>query len=212
LGEEWALADGYHKIHACCQYSHSTVEAILELIAELGERVKSAKRIVVETHPLGMTLDNRAPRTSLAAKFSIPHIAAATCLFGHAGAEAFASADLDMPALVALRAKVELTPYQNLRPWPNDRPARVRITLDDESQHVRECESARGGPDRPFDAETILGKMRDIVVGPYPAAPALFAKLMRLDEEAIRISWAEFVAAFTMHDPIPETRQSRVSG
>ena len=23
LGEEWAVADGYHKIHACCQYSHS---------------------------------------------------------------------------------------------------------------------------------------------------------------------------------------------
>ena len=42
-----------------------------------------------------MTLDNREPATSLAAKFSIPHIAAAACLYGHAGADAFAGAHLN---------------------------------------------------------------------------------------------------------------------
>ena len=34
---EWAIADGYHKVHACCQYSHSTVEAIIDLHGRLGD-------------------------------------------------------------------------------------------------------------------------------------------------------------------------------
>lgn len=197
LGQDWALSDGYHKIHACCQYSHSTVEAILDLRAELGDRIRKSRRIVVETHPLGMTLDNRAPETSLAAKFSIPHIAAAACLFGHAGADAFASADLHAPALAALRARVELVPFEPLQPWPNDRPARVRISLDDGSEHVRECQSARGGPDRPFEVAVIVQKINDIVAPPFPAAPGVIARLMANDAVSLDTAWRAVVAELT---------------
>ena len=31
LGERWAIAGGYHKMFACCQYAHSAVEASLVL-------------------------------------------------------------------------------------------------------------------------------------------------------------------------------------
>src|SRR5829696_445887 len=31
LGERWAIASGYHKLFACCQYAHSAVEASLML-------------------------------------------------------------------------------------------------------------------------------------------------------------------------------------
>src|SRR5690606_9964157 len=37
LGTDWALSDGYHKLHACCQYSHSAVEATLALMRRLPE-------------------------------------------------------------------------------------------------------------------------------------------------------------------------------
>lgn len=197
LGQDWALSDGYQKIHACCQYSHSTVEAILDLRTELGDRIGSARRIVVETHPLGMTLDNRHPETSLAAKFSIPHIAAAACLFGHAGADAFASADLHAPALAALRVLVELAPFAPLQPWPNDRPARVRIVLQDGSEHVRECQSARGGPDRPFEPATIVQKINGIMEQPFPAAPGVMGRLMANDAATLDSAWRAVVAEFT---------------
>ena len=29
LGASWGIRDGYHKLFACCQYAHATVEALL---------------------------------------------------------------------------------------------------------------------------------------------------------------------------------------
>ena len=125
LGDEWAIADGYHKVHACCQYSHSTVEAIIGLHDQLGDKMKRVQRVAVETHPLGMTLDNREPATSLAAKFSIPHIAAAACLYGHAGAEAFAGSHLNDAPLAELREKVAACTFRE-RAGLAERPSGAR--------------------------------------------------------------------------------------
>ena len=194
LGDEWALADGYHKVHACCQYSHSTVEAIIDLHGRLGDRMQSVRSIAVETHLLGMTLNNREPATSLAAKFSIPHIAAAACLFGHAGADAFMGARLNDAPLAVLREKVELVPYENVPAWPNDRPARVTVTLDDGSRHSSKCVSARGGPDKPFGPEVIQAKINDIMAPTYPNAPAVVGQCLSLDRSLLDMRWRDVVA------------------
>lgn len=195
LGAEWALADGYHKIHACCQYSHSAVEGIVGLYETLGGRLATAERIVVETHPLGMTLDNRNPATTLAAKFSLPHIVASTCLNGHAGAAAFAAADLHSPALSRLRDRIELRPYEVDLPWPNDRPARVTVSFADGTSHVAECLSAMGGPDRPFDAKVIFNKLTEITQRPYPGSAKTFSRLMNMDPAVLAEPWRNTVAS-----------------
>jgi 2-methylcitrate dehydratase PrpD len=196
LGDEWAIADGYHKVHACCQYSHSTVEAIMDLHGQFGERLQKVRSVSVETHPLGMTLNNREPATSLAAKFSIPHIAAAACLYGHAGAEAFNGARLNEAPLAMLREKVELVPYDNVPAWPNDRPARVTVTLDDGSVHTSECISARGGPDKPFGADVIEAKINGIMTPAYPSAPVMMNRCIALDRSLLSLSWRDVVAGF----------------
>src|SRR5690606_2950182 len=104
LGRDWAMREGYHKIHACCQYGHSTVEAVLAALA--GEGTLGPDRITavrVEVHDKGQALDNAEPATTLAAKFSIQHIAAATAVFGHAGAAAFAAGTLADEGMARLR-------------------------------------------------------------------------------------------------------------
>jgi len=78
LGHDFTLRDGYHKMHACCQYSHSTVEATLAALGPRRIDPAEVAAITVATHPKGMLLDNAQPATTLAAKFSIQHIAAAT--------------------------------------------------------------------------------------------------------------------------------------
>jgi 2-methylcitrate dehydratase PrpD len=197
LGEEWALADGYHKIHACCQYSHSAVEAIAGLHGKLGERMQGVRGVAVETHPLGMTLDNREPATSLAAKFSLPHIAAAACLYGNAGAEAFAGSRLNDAPLATLREKVVLIPYDNVPAWPNDRPARVTVELEDGSRHSQECISAGGGPDKPFGPEVIEAKINGIMDQPYPNARHIIGRCLSLDPTLLRMDWRDVVARLT---------------
>jgi 2-methylcitrate dehydratase PrpD len=195
LGDEWAIEDGYHKLHACCQYAHSAIDALAELRGGAPDLEPGAaiERIVVDTHWRGLTLDNRAPATSLAAKFSMPHIVAAATLMGHAGAEAFAAATLDDPAIAAMRNRVELRAYEPEMPFPNDRPARVTWMLKSGERLTAECLSARGGPDKPFAPADIMAKLSDISAPVYPGLVPVAEKLIALDADMLARSWAEVV-------------------
>ncbi len=195
LGDEWAVGDGYHKIHACCQYSHSAVEATLDLLGRAAKAPApdAIARITVETHRLGMTLDNRAPATSLAAKFSMAHIVAATCVLGHAGAEAFAGSTLSDAVIGSVRDRVSMTPFAPEQAWPLDRPARVMLELKDGTRLSGECLSARGGPDRPFSTEEILAKITKITAPIYPAMAGVAQRLIALDPKTTARPWRDLV-------------------
>jgi 2-methylcitrate dehydratase PrpD len=197
LGKTWSIADGYQKRHACCQYAHSTVEALLD--ATGGRRLVAAEieRVVVEAHPLGLKLDNRTPATTLAAKFSLPQIVATTLVHGHAGAEAFAAATLAEPAIVGLRDRVAMSEFEPALPPPEDRPARVAIELEDGTRLAAECRSARGGPDRPFGTDEILAKVAGITAPVYPAFGGIAEALLALDPPLLRRPWRDVVAQFT---------------
>ena len=195
LGAAWAISDGYHKIFACCQYGHATIEATCKLL----ERV-SAKRIEsihLATHKKAWIMDNPDPATTIAAKFSIQHIAATAAIHGGGGAEAFSSDSLRHPEVAALRHKVTTSPYEPLPDWPNDRPTRVTWTLDDGSTVSEEVLSARGGPDLPFTPDEIRTKIRNIVDAPYPAMSAVTDAILDLDQTTLSQSWRETVRTMT---------------
>ena len=195
LGAAWAISDGYHKIFACCQYGHATIEATCKLL----ERV-SAKRIEsihLETHKKAWIMDNPDPATTIAAKFSIQHIAATAAIHGGGDAEAFSSGSLRHPEVAALRQKVTTSPYEPLPDWPNDRPTRVTWTLDDGSTVSEEVLSARGGPDLPFKPDEIRTKIRNIVHVPYPDMSAVTDAILDLDQTTLSQSWRETVRTMT---------------
>jgi len=157
----WAVESGYHKINACCQYAHSTIEAIQSLLQRSpdlrgGAHVAS---IEVEAHPLAFALDDRQPTTTLGAKFSVPHAAAAALVHGDGGVASFDAVSLNDPRVARLRAATQLRPFDGVRPWPEDRPARVTVTTDDGHRQSAECWSARGGPDRPFTEPELWDKL-----------------------------------------------------
>jgi 2-methylcitrate dehydratase PrpD len=158
-----------------------------------GRRAEDAATIRVETHWRGLTLNNYAPVTTLAAKFSMPHIVAVAALFGHAGADAFAATTLRDPAVSALRSKVELAPFAPELAWPNDRPARVTFQFPEGVEVKAECLSARGGPDRPFTTEEILEKIAGIAAPVYPGLAAVARRLVQLDATTLKQSWNDLV-------------------
>jgi len=197
LGQTWALADGYHKLHACCQYAHSAVEAMLAALPQVAGGADAIRRIHIDTHWRGQKLDNVRPATTLAAKFSIQHILAATAVHGHAGAEAFHASTLTAPAVATLREAVSIGAYEPELAAPNDRPARVTVETASGASVTEECLSARGGPDRPFAPEEIRAKITGIVAGPYPRmAPALL-RLLDLDPALLAAPWDRTVAEMT---------------
>lgn len=199
LGETWGIEDGYHKRYACCQYAHSAVEAVEALNASRPEvdAARDIDRIVVETHWRGLTLSNARPTTSLAAKFSMPHIVAAATHLKHAGADAFSAASLNAQAIVTLRMRVELEAYEPERPWPEDRPARVSWVLKSGECLQAECLSARGGPDRPFAPSEILDKVRAISAPVYPRLAGLSEALVALETELLAATWEAVVGRMT---------------
>lgn len=179
LGEAWSVDGGYHKTFACCQHGHPTVDAILSILAEQPVPPEAVAAIHVETHPLALSLDNAAPATTLAGKFSLQHIAAATLVHGAADARAFGAAGLADPAVVRLRPRVSMAPWSPLPAPPHDRPARVTIMLEDGRRLSAECLSAPGNPDRPIGAAALAAKIATAAAGVLPG-------LATLPERAIR--------------------------
>ena len=182
LGESWAVRDGYTKLYACCQFTHSVAEAALDVLRELGRpKLAGIASIDVETHPLAINLTNADPDTTLAAKFSVPHVVATTLVNGSAGADGFRSDMMHDPDIVRLRPLVTMRLLQPELPPPNDRASRVSVTLRDGRTVSRECLSAVGSPDRPLDSATLEQKLVDNTSACYPKAAAVLQRLMRLE-------------------------------
>lgn len=160
LGQRYAVEDGYHKLYACCQYTHAAVEAALRLSRKRPARDITA--VKVQTHPLALALDGAVPANTLAGKFSVPHAVAAALATGSPAADTFSSTMLRDPEVSAIRARVELGPYTPAPEPPHDRPARLTVTYADGSTATAEVLSAIGSPDRPLDASRLLDKIGDI--------------------------------------------------
>ena len=195
LGQSWAISDGYHKVFACCQYGHATIEANLKLAEQADP--SEIQTIHLETHEKARVMDNPDPTTTIAGKFSIQHIAAASALKREGGFAAFSAEVLSEPSVVSLRHRVSTSPYEPIPEWPNDRPTRVTWTLKDGRTLTHEVLSARGGPDLPFTPDEIRQKIKDIVSDPYPNMFAYLEKILELEPEVLAKGWKENVAWMT---------------
>lgn len=194
LGETWGLADGYHKVFACCQYAHSALEASLRLHERrAAEGAGSIERIIVETHPLGQSLGRGEPVTTLAAKFSMVHAAAAAAELGTGGQAAFSANTLHDPAIAALRARVEVVPFEPT-PVGAERPARVTWALTTGERWTETCLSSAGGPDRPFDEAVLVGKFGENAAGSFPAMLPVLRALVEHDRAVVDRPWRELMA------------------
>ena len=195
LGTAWSVANGYHKMFACCNYAHAAVEATLELRGRLQQRkLEEIEEIVVEAGPGGLALTTVEPETVLAAKFSIPHAVAASTHLGTGGAAAFTFDTLHDAGIAGLRRRVRLAPYADVGPPPRDRPARVVWKFRDGGQMSAVVENPRGGADQPFDESTLLSKLADNAGGIFPAAPKLLAGIIAGDDKLLKRPWREIIS------------------
>jgi 2-methylcitrate dehydratase PrpD len=195
LGDAWSVTNGYHKVFACCGYAHSAVEATLELLGRMKKKKEEIAEIVVESAPGGQALRNAEPETVLAAKFSMPHAIAATVQLGTAGARAFTQDKLEDAEISKLRKRVRLQPYPNIKPAPNDRPARVTMRFNDGAEISAVVESARGGADKPFDEPTLLSKLAENSGAVFPQVPGTMTGIIRGDKHILSKGWKETLAA-----------------
>jgi 2-methylcitrate dehydratase PrpD len=181
-------------MYSCAQQSFAAVEATLRLKERwpAGKALADITQILVEGHPLTLSMNNRNPSTALAGRFSVPHVVATVCATGRADADAFSEATLDDSDIRRLRSLVELKLHEPLAP-PNDRSARVTLKFNDGTLLAEDCLSARGGPDQPLSPQTILEKCETMTRSVYPNFAASAARLYSCDATLLDESFARFI-------------------
>jgi 2-methylcitrate dehydratase PrpD len=103
------------------------------------------------------------PPNYFAAKYSLPHAAAALVLRGNAGYHAFTEEAVRDPAIAAFRPRVTVREDPLLNAGvPRLKPARVTVTFTDGRQVTRLRESARGDFQDPYREDEVRAKFREL--------------------------------------------------
>jgi 2-methylcitrate dehydratase PrpD len=163
LGKRWEIARNYFRLRACCNPIYAALDALEDALAELRPSADQIERIDVVTYRFASVMRNPDPKNYFAAKYSLPHAAAAMVVHGNAGYASFTEAAVHDPIIAALRRRVHITEDAQFTAMaPQLKPARVTLILKDGRQTARTCESPRGDFQRPYQESEVREKFREL--------------------------------------------------
>jgi 2-methylcitrate dehydratase PrpD len=185
LGERWEITRNYFRLRACCNPIYAALDALEAILTEHRPSPDQIERVEVETYRFAANMREPEPANYFAAKYSLPHAAAALVLRGTAGYRAFTDEAVRDPAIAAFRRRVTVREDPELSAQiPRLKPARVTVTLRDGRAFTRLCESARGDFQDPYDESEIRAKFRELagLVRSPDGVTRIEALVHRLDE------------------------------
>src|SRR5881396_932796 len=106
LGQRWEIARNYFRLRACCNPIYTALDALEDILADLRPHPTSIERIEVATYRFAANMRDPDPINYFAAKYSLPHAAAALIVRGNAGYHAFTEEAVADPAIAAIRRRV----------------------------------------------------------------------------------------------------------
>jgi 2-methylcitrate dehydratase PrpD len=165
LGTEFLMPITGLKRYGACRQTHSTLDAVTELVARHHIEGANVEHVLVEsTSGIHRNFNVRRPASVVDAQFSIPPLVALT-LAGHSPAHGIAMDRLGDPLVEDLIGRVEVGLDPNAdRIFAEERhiPSTVTITLKD-GQVLRHTQrSPSGDPEHPFSAGEVEAKFREI--------------------------------------------------
>jgi 2-methylcitrate dehydratase PrpD len=174
LGGTWQITRNYFKRHGCCRYNHGALDALLIIMTQQGPvRSADVEEVVVDTYGIAAMLDDPAPRTVLAAKFSLPFAIATTLATGSSGMASFTPEALGREDTRALARRVKLREEPAMSAQlPQYRPARVRLRLRDGRVLVAETRSNRGDDADPYTRAELTEKFFELTARVWPRSRA----------------------------------------
>jgi 2-methylcitrate dehydratase PrpD len=190
--DDYDIRDILFKVHAACYYTHSSIDAVTQLVAGHDLRPEQIADLELLVPPQHLDVCNIAePTTALAAKFSLRFTAALVMAGIGCDIDAFTDQRVIDPALTSLRDRVAVTPdpamtnlYESLA---------VLTTTSGEVLSARlDLSQAPRGPELAAQWSRLASKSRSLVT-PYLGAKAttdLIDAIAALDQET---SMAEFV-------------------
>lgn len=163
LGMRWEITRNAFRLRACCIPIYAALDALEEAMTQLAASPEDIARIDVATFRFAAAMRSQNPANGFAARYSLPHAAAAIVLRGEAGLDAFGDALVTDPAFARLRERVHVAedPEMTAR-YPRDKPGRVTVTLADGRSATVARDGARGDFRQPYAESEIRAKFRGL--------------------------------------------------
>src|SRR2546427_5188575 len=89
LGQRWEITRNYFRLRACCNPIYSALDALEDILTEHKPLPEHIARVDVATYRFAANMREPDPINYFAAKYSLPHAAAALIVRGNAGYHAF---------------------------------------------------------------------------------------------------------------------------
>jgi 2-methylcitrate dehydratase PrpD len=197
LGQRWEITRNYFRLRACCNPIYAALDALEDILTEHTPRPETIARVDVATYRFAANMRESDPINDFAAKYSLPHAAAALILRGNAGYHAFTEEAVRDPAIAAFRRRVAVREDPALNASvPRLKPARVTVTFTDGRQVTRLRETARGDFQDPYREDEVRAKFRELAgVVLSPGAVTRVEELVDRLDALPRL--ADLVAALT---------------
>jgi 2-methylcitrate dehydratase PrpD len=158
---EWAIVDSYFKMIPACAHLATTVEALDSMLP--GIDTAQVVGVSVETYAQAAALNNSAPASALAAKFSIPFAVAARLRSPNDSYLTLHFTDHRDGDLKKLMQRVSVREDPRLSPqYPACRPTRVTIALQDGRKLSATRDIPTGDARRPVTERDLIAKFLSI--------------------------------------------------
>jgi len=188
LGADWRIGGNFFKPHASCRETHGAIEAWERLVRRPDAPPIAAEMIAaieIETFSHAARLDEHAPHSPLAARYSLPFALATRIRRGGADVADFFQAAVEDPAIRRLAGLVRVTENAGMTArLPAERMTALKVTLEDGRSFSVEIEGSEGDPSRPLGPDRLAEKFRSVTRPVWgDEAPELFERWRRIDGE-----------------------------
>lgn len=181
LGQTWELSWNAYKPYPTGVVLHPVIDACLQLRNEHTFHTGDIENITVRGNPLlRQRADRPAPRTGREASLSIQHCCAVVFIHGAAGLSQFTDEMVSQPAVLALRARVDVKEDASV----GVEEAYVTVRTSSGETHTKHIPYLRGGLQCPMtDAELEAKFLDQAAFGTLACGPKqLIDNIYRIEE------------------------------
>lgn len=170
LGTDYNICKMTQKNHGCCGHTFAAIDgavAIRQTLLENGLSLSEVENITVRTYQTALDVTgNFNPESAFQCRFSLPYVVAHGFLHGSVRLNAFTDEQMASPETRELMKRLTLEGDEELTSkFPNQRAAKVEITLKDGQsfEHFSPCR--KGDPEAPLTDKDLDHKFFELVEG-----------------------------------------------
>ena len=168
IGGRPLILDTGLKLHACCRYNQSAIDAVLFLRKSNDLNLQKIDSIQVETFQAAFPLviepweQKMNPKTDVQAQFSLPYTVAIAVLKGRVSFEEFFPNHLVDPNVRNLMKKVNVihNPEFDIA-FPKSWPTRVKIRTTDGKEIENKVDFPKGDVENPLSWDELIARFKE---------------------------------------------------